>query len=116
MEGVLFDVQVLTEAEAVLFQARSQVGAGLSLRNVGARASDRVLYVAVRSAPVGPGKDARRGANAATYYTLTVAPEDKPRARSSNSTTSPRGPPSCATPAGARASCLRAATSTTTAW
>ncbi len=78
VEGVLFDVQVLTEAEAVLFQARSQVGAGLSLRNVGARASDRVLYVAVRSAPVGPGKDARRGANAATYYTLTVAPEDKP--------------------------------------
>lgn len=77
VEGVALDVQVLTEAEAVLFSARSREGQGLSLRNVGARASDKVLYVVVRSLPTGTGKEQKKGANTQTYYTLTVAPEEK---------------------------------------
>ncbi|MFT3707902.1 MAG: ABC transporter substrate-binding protein [Archangium sp.] len=76
VEGVSFDLQVLTEAEAVLFQAKSKENGPLSLRNVGVRASDRVIYVAVRSATVGSGKDAKKGSNADVSYTLTVAPED----------------------------------------
>jgi len=76
VEGVAYDVQVLTEAEAVLFSARSREGAPLSLRNVGVRATDAVVYVAVRSASLGTGKDARRGANAESSYTLTAALEE----------------------------------------
>jgi hypothetical protein len=76
VEAVSFDVQVLTEAEAVLFQARSKENGPLSLRNVGVRESDRVIYVAVRSATIGTGKDAKKGSNADVSYTLTVAPED----------------------------------------
>ncbi|MBS1150336.1 MAG: hypothetical protein H6Q89_2034, partial [Myxococcaceae bacterium] len=76
VEGVAFDVQVMTEAEAVLFSAKSKDGAGLSLRNVGVRETDRVIYVVVKSAWQGSGKDARRGFNSSTYYTLTVAQEE----------------------------------------
>jgi hypothetical protein len=76
IEGIRYDVSVLTEAEAVLFQAKSNAGAGLSLRNVGVRATDRVIYVVVKSSPVGSGKDAKRGFSTDTYYTLTVAPEE----------------------------------------
>ncbi len=68
VEGVATDVQLLTEAEAVLFSARSKENAPLSLRNVGVRAADRVIYVAVRSA--------NKKGNADLSYTLTVAPED----------------------------------------
>jgi hypothetical protein len=75
-EGVAFDVQVMTEAEAVLFAAKSKDGAGLSLRNVGVRETDRVIYVVVKSAWVGNGKDAKRGYHPSTYYTLTVAQEE----------------------------------------
>ncbi len=76
VENVAFDVQLMTEAEAVLFSAKSRENAPLSLRNVGVRASDRVIYVAVRSAPIGSGKDAKRGANDGLSYTLTVAQEE----------------------------------------
>lgn len=76
VEEVAFDVQVMTEAEAVLFAAKSREGAPLSLRNVGVREADRVIYVVVRSSPVGSGKDAKRGYNPSTSYTLTVAPEE----------------------------------------
>lgn len=76
VEAVALDVQVLTEAEAVLMAAQSGIGAPLSLRNVGVRELDRVLYVVVRSGPVGTGKDAKRGANALTAYTLSVASEE----------------------------------------
>lgn len=76
VDGVSYDVQVLTEAEAVLFSAKSRLGGGLSLRNVGVRANDRVLYVVVKSNLTGAGKDAKRGSSADTYYTLTVAPEE----------------------------------------
>jgi hypothetical protein len=40
------------------------------------RAADKVIYVAVRSALIGAGKDAKKGLNADVSYTLTVAPED----------------------------------------
>jgi len=76
VEGVSLDVQVLTEAEAVLFNAKSKDNGPLSLRNVGVRAADKVIYVAVRSALIGAGKDAKKGLNADVSYTLTVAPED----------------------------------------
>lgn len=76
VEGVSLDVQVLTEAEAVLFAAKSKENGPLSLRNVGVRAADKVIYVAVRSNPVGAGKDAKKGFNPDVSYTLTVAPED----------------------------------------
>ncbi len=68
VEGVVSDVQLLTEAEAVLFAARSKENSMLSLRNVGVRAADRVIYVAVRSG--------NKKGNADVSYTLTVAPED----------------------------------------
>jgi hypothetical protein len=76
VEGVSMDLQILTEAEAVLFAAKSKENGPLSLRNVGVRAADRVIYLAVRSAPIGTGKDLHKGANAELSYTLTVAPED----------------------------------------
>lgn len=76
VDAVAFDVQLMTEAEAVLFSAKSREGAGLSLRNVGVRASDQVIYVAVKSAFIGSGKDAKRGANDTSSYTLTVALEE----------------------------------------
>lgn len=67
VEGVALEIQILTEAEAVLFAAKSKESAPLSLRNVGVRETDRVIYVAVRST---------KGANPNVSYTLTVAPED----------------------------------------
>ena len=76
VDSVAFDVQVLTEAEAVLFSAKSKDGSALSLRNVGVRQTDQVIYVVVKSAWQGSGKDARRGYHAGSYYTLTVAQEE----------------------------------------
>lgn len=76
IEGVALEAQVMTEAEAVLFSARSRENGPLSLRNVGVRAADRLIYVAVRSAPLGTGKDVKRGFNAGSAYTLTAAPEE----------------------------------------
>ncbi len=76
VEGVSTELQILTEAEAVLFTAKSKENGPLSLRNVGVRAADRVIYVAVRSASIGTGKDVKKGSNAEVSYTLTVAPED----------------------------------------
>lgn len=76
VEGVSVELQILTEAEAVLFSAKSKENGPLSLRNVGVRAADRVIYLAVRSTPLGAAKDAKKGFNADVSYTLTVAPED----------------------------------------
>jgi hypothetical protein len=76
VEGVRFDLQVLSEAQAPLFQARSKEGEGLSLRNVGVRAADRVVYLVLKSAWSGSGKDAKRGYNAQKPYTLTVSREE----------------------------------------
>ncbi len=76
VEGVRFEVQILSEAEAALFQARGKEGEGLSLRNIGVRATDRMIYVVLKSAWSGTGKDARRGYNADKPYTLTVSKEE----------------------------------------
>ncbi len=76
VEGVVHELQVLTEAEAVLYSAKSKENGALSLRNVAVRATDQRVFVTVRSALMGTGKDARRGANPDVSYTLTVAPED----------------------------------------
>ncbi|HYR54511.1 MAG TPA: ABC transporter substrate-binding protein [Myxococcaceae bacterium] len=76
VDGVRYDLQVLSEAEASLFSARGKGGEGMSLRNIGVRANDRLIYVVVRSAWSGSGKDARRGYNAQKPYTLTVSKEE----------------------------------------
>ena len=73
--GVRFEVQVLSEAQAQLFLGRGQDGQAFDQRNVAVRATDRVVYVVVRSAWAGAGKDARRGSNADVPYTLTVSRE-----------------------------------------
>lgn len=76
LEGVRYELTVLTEAEAVLFEAKSKEGAGLSLRNVGIRETDNVIYVQVKSGLIGAGKDAKRAFHSDAYYTLTVALEE----------------------------------------
>jgi len=73
--GVRFEVQVLSEAQAQLFLGHGQDGMAFDQRNVGVRATDRVVYVVVRSAWSGAGKDARRGSNPVVPYTLTVSRE-----------------------------------------
>jgi len=73
--GVRPEIQVLSEAEAVLFTARGTEGQPLSQRNVGVRATDRVIEVVVKSAWTGTGKEARRGFDAEHPYTLTVSRE-----------------------------------------
>jgi hypothetical protein len=76
VEGVRFDLQVLSEAQAPLFQARGNEGEGLSLRNIGVRTADRIVYVVIKSAWFGTGKEARRGYNPNKPYTLTVSREE----------------------------------------
>jgi hypothetical protein len=73
--GVRFEVQVLSEAQAQLFLGRGQEGQAFDQRNVAVRAVDRLVYVVVRSAWAGAGKDARRGSNPDVPYTLTVSRE-----------------------------------------
>jgi hypothetical protein len=69
------ELQIFSEAGAVLFTARGTEGQPLSQRNVAVRATDRLIDVVVRSAWTGSGKDSRRGANAEQPYTLTVSRE-----------------------------------------
>lgn len=76
VEGVRFDLSVLSAAEAPLFQVKGKDGEGLSLRNVGVRSTDRVVYVVVKSAWTGTGKEARRTFNPDAAYKLTVAEEE----------------------------------------
>jgi hypothetical protein len=45
------------------------------LRNVGVRQTDQVVYVVVRSAWIGTGKEAKHGYNESNSYTLTVTRE-----------------------------------------
>lgn len=73
--GVRFEVQVLSEAQAQLFLGRGQEGQAFDQRNVAVRATDHVVYVVVRSAWTGAGKEAHRGSNADVPYTLTVSRE-----------------------------------------
>ncbi|MBM7117711.1 ABC transporter substrate-binding protein [Archangium primigenium] len=76
IEGVRPELSVLTAAEAPLFTTKGNEGEPLSLRNVGVRASDRVVYLVVKSGWSGTGKDARRGFNPEKAYTLTVTQEE----------------------------------------
>jgi hypothetical protein len=92
--GVRFEVQVLSEAQAQLFLGRGQENQALDQRNVGVRATDRVVYLVVRSAWNGSGKEARRGSNPDVPYTLTVARE----AAGSNSELEPNDDFAHATP------------------
>lgn len=73
---VALEVSVLSAAEAPLFSTKGEPGAPLSLRNIGVRESDRMVYVVIKSGWTGTGKDARRHSNPDARYTLTVAPEE----------------------------------------
>jgi hypothetical protein len=76
VEGVRFELQVLSAAEAPLFQVRGKENEGLSIRNVGVRSTDQFVYVAVKSAWIGTGKEARRGYNPDKPYVLNVSVEE----------------------------------------
>lgn len=76
VEGVRPEISVLSAAEAPLFSLRGKEGEALSLRNIGVRATDRVVYVVVKGGWTGAGKEARRTFNAGTPYTLTVTQEE----------------------------------------
>ena len=73
--GVRPELTLLTAAEAPLFSMRGNEGEGLSLRNIGVRANDQVVYLVVKSAWSGTGKAAKRGASTDTPYTLSVTRE-----------------------------------------
>lgn len=75
VKGVRLHVALLSAAEAPLFEVTGKDDEGLSLRNVGVRASDRVVYLVVKSAWTGTGKDARRGYNAEAPYTVSASIE-----------------------------------------
>src|SRR5262249_48268762 len=76
VEGVRYELQVLSAAEAPLFQVKGKEGEGLLLRNVGIRATDQMVYVVLKSAWSGTGKDARRGYSPDKPYTLSVSVEE----------------------------------------
>lgn len=76
VEGVRPEVSVLSAAEAPLFSLRGKEGEALSLRNIGVRATDRVVFVVVKGGWTGTGKEARRTFNSTTPYTLTVTQEE----------------------------------------
>jgi hypothetical protein len=73
--GVRLEVQVLSEAQAQLFLGRALEGQPFDQRNVAVRAADHVVYVVVRGAWTGAGKEAHRGSNPDVPYTLTVSRE-----------------------------------------
>ena len=75
VDGVRHELSLLSEAEAVLFSTRGRPGQSLQVRNVGLRGQDAVVFLVVRSLPVGSGKEARRGSNAAQSYALTATLE-----------------------------------------
>lgn len=76
MTGVRPELQVLSAAEAPLFSTTGKEGEGLSLRNIGVRATDRSVYLVVRGGVVGSGKEARRSYSPTAAYTLTVSLEE----------------------------------------
>ncbi|WNG35795.1 ABC transporter substrate-binding protein [Archangium violaceum] len=77
IEGVRPELSVLSAAEAPLFTTpKGKDGEGFSLRNIGVRANDRVVYLVVKSGWTGTGKDAKRGFNSEKAYTLTVSLEE----------------------------------------
>ena len=73
--GVKLEVQILSEAQAVLFGSKGKENEALSFRNVGVRATDKMIFVVIKSAWSGTGKEAKRGYNADKPYTLTVTKE-----------------------------------------
>ncbi|NBD13200.1 MULTISPECIES: ABC transporter substrate-binding protein [Corallococcus] len=76
VEGVRPEISVLSAAEAPLFTLQGKEGEPLALRNIGVRATDRVVYVVVKGGWVGTGKAQRRTYNAQVPYTLTVSQEE----------------------------------------
>ncbi|MBE4748758.1 ABC transporter substrate-binding protein [Corallococcus sp. ZKHCc1 1396] len=76
VEGVRPEISVLSAAEAPLFTLQGKEGEPLALRNIGVRATDRVVYLVVKGGWVGTGKAQRRTFNAQVPYTLTVSQEE----------------------------------------
>jgi hypothetical protein len=75
LEGVRLELAVLSAAEAALFEIRGKDNEGLTLRNVGVRANDSTVFLVVKSAWTGTGKEAKRGFNGEKPYSLTVSIE-----------------------------------------
>ena len=67
---------MLSAAEAPLYRITSKENEGLSLRNIGVRQSDQLVYVVVKSAWVGSGKEGRRPYSAEKPYKLQVSQEE----------------------------------------
>ncbi|MCY1045820.1 ABC transporter substrate-binding protein [Corallococcus sp. bb12-1] len=76
VEGVRPEISVLSAAEAPLFTLQGKEGEPLALRNIGVRATDRVVYLVVKGGWVGTGKAQRRTFNAQVPYTVTVSQEE----------------------------------------
>lgn len=92
--GVRLELQIVSEAQAVLFSGRAKRDESLSFRNLGVRAADTMIYVVVRSTWLGTGKDAKKGFNADTPYTLSIQKE----AEGANAEYEPNDEPAKATP------------------
>jgi hypothetical protein len=76
VEGVKYELTLMSAAEAPLFQVRGKENEGLALRNIGIRATDTTIYVVLKSGWIGTGKESRRGSNPEKPYTLSVAKEE----------------------------------------
>jgi hypothetical protein len=77
IEGVSQEVRVLSEDLSVRFETTTAEGQGLRLRHIGVSPEDRFVYVVVRPAWIGKGKEARRAYSASLPYTLTLAVEEE---------------------------------------
>jgi len=77
IEGVSQEVRVLSEDLSVRFETTTGEGKGLKLRHIGVSPEDRFVYVVVRPAWIGKGKEARRAYSASLPYSLTLAIEEE---------------------------------------
>jgi hypothetical protein len=74
--GVRLEVALVNAAQATIFSARGKApGDAVEIRNLALRAGEREFFVVVRSAAIGVGKEARRGASGTESYTVTAQVE-----------------------------------------
>ena len=85
LAGVVYELRVMSAAQASLFQVSSKMGEGLSLRNVGIRATDKSIFVSVK---------AKHGHNTLDSYRLSLNKEEG----GANAEMEPNDEPSKATP------------------
>lgn len=74
--GVRLEVALVNAAQATLFSTRGKApGDPVEVRNLALRAGEREYFVVVRSAPIGTGKEAKRGSSLSEGYTVTAEVE-----------------------------------------